>query len=148
MGHLTCSLNEETALARSCSCLAGATSHHQPQPALLRGQSQHVRWVSLSTETPCTRRSDATPQIHSTGVCTDSRSCLLVGCNTADSQHWSVLRLTYMLLVPRRSDATPKLTSWGVLCRSDATPQIHSTGLCSDSRSCCQCLEFFIKPQA
>ena len=73
---------------------------------------------------------------------------LPVGCNTADSQHWSVHRLSYMLLVPRRSDATPKLTSWGVLCRSDATPQIHSTGLCSDSRSCCQCLEFFIKPQA
>ena len=73
---------------------------------------------------------------------------LPVGCSTADSQHWSVLRLSYMLLVPRRSDAAPKLKGWGVLCRSDATPQIHSTGVCSDSRSCCQCLEFFINPQA
>ena len=46
---------------------------------------------------------------------------LPVGCSTADSQHWSVLRLSYMLLVPRRSDAAPKLTGWGMLCRSNAS---------------------------
>ena len=53
---------------------------------------------------------------------------LPVGCSTADSQHWSVLRLSYMLLVPRRSDAAPKLTGWGVLCRSDAALQLTGLG--------------------